>query len=153
MPGGRPSKLEPEAVEKIIRALQVGAPAELAARGAGISLKTFNRWLAKGESQRRGHFRDFYLQVVETQNRSLLRWLAVIDKAASSGDWKAAAWKAEHAHPEFFGKVAAVPPDGGANQLPPYEAMIEALERNREEREQMAEADEAEESGDDSLRD
>jgi hypothetical protein len=147
MPGGRPSKFTPEVAEKIVKALSVGAPAELAARGAGVSFKSFSRWMKKGESQRKGELRRFFLQVVEIQGQALLRWLAVIDKAALGGDWKAAAWKAEHAHPEFFGKASPGSDDRPGKPMV-YEDFLDQLMELKHER---ANGHEAEEPIDDPL--
>lgn len=105
MPGGRPAKLTPDVKERILQALSVGTPVELATTAAGVSYATFRRWLKRGERETKGEYREFYRAVAESRGRALTRWLAIIDKQAQGGDWKAAAWKAEHAFPEFFGKT------------------------------------------------
>lgn len=104
MPGGRPMKLTPEVRERILSALNVGTPIEHAANAGGVAYATLRRWIKRGERQSKGEYHDFAKAVGEARAKALARWLAVIDKAAATGDWKAAAWKAEHAFPEFFGK-------------------------------------------------
>ena len=104
MPGGRPSKFTAEVRERILQAVSVGVPLELACKGAGISYAALRVWIRRGERQKRGQFAQFVRAIDEAEVRALTRWMAIIDKAAQEGSWVAAAWKAERRFPEFFGR-------------------------------------------------
>lgn len=92
----RPSKLTPETLEKIIKAIRGGATYELAAAFAGISYETFNEW-RKTKPQ-------FSEALREAEGEAALVWLAKIEQAAASGDWRAAAWKLERRYPRDYGR-------------------------------------------------
>jgi hypothetical protein len=48
MPGGRPTKLDPQTLERVKSALRTGAPKETAAAFAGINRDTLHAWLQRG---------------------------------------------------------------------------------------------------------
>ncbi|MCE9584219.1 MAG: transposase [Planctomycetes bacterium] len=149
MPGGRPSKFTPEVQERILKALAVGMPMELTAQSAGVSYATFRRWLKRGESQRKGELREFAVKVQEARAQALLRWLAIVDKAAFGGNWKAAVWKAEHAYPEFFRRPQIDPSAPGQiilGQPGAFEEMLRQLRAKRQEH--AVDAEPSEEAGD-----
>ena len=50
----RPSKLTPELMERIVRAVRAGNYPKVAARAAGISPTTYYRWMSEGEKATRG---------------------------------------------------------------------------------------------------
>jgi len=91
--------------DAILQALSVGTPVEIATESAGVSYATYRRWIKRGERQTRGEYRDFARAVAAARGKALTRWLAIIDRKAADGDWRAAAWKAEHAFPEIFGRT------------------------------------------------
>lgn len=95
MAGGRPTKFTPEIRDKILQAVSVGVPFEVAASSAGITTQTLRNWMKKGEEDATGEFRELLLGVREAEGRALTKWMAIIDKAAQDGNWTAAAWKAE----------------------------------------------------------
>lgn len=100
---GRPSKFTAEVRERILQGLSVGVPLESSARAAGVSYSAFRQWIRRGERGTKGEYADFVRAVREAEGRALLKWLAIIDKAAADGDWRAAAWKAQMCRPELFG--------------------------------------------------
>jgi hypothetical protein len=92
-------------IDKLEQAIRLGATYELAARYAGVSEKTFERWrmqaaTAKPESTL-GRLRDRLLQA---EGRAVVTWLAQIEKAATEGDFRAAAWKLERRYPDQYGR-------------------------------------------------
>lgn len=93
---GRPSKYTPETVDKILKALAVGAPYTHACNYAGIGFDAFNEWRAK--------YPEFSESIKEAEGRAVTGWLAKIEKAASDGNWQAAAWKLERRYPQEFGR-------------------------------------------------
>jgi hypothetical protein len=105
-------------VDKLVRAILVGATYDLAARFAGISHDTFLKWRKQAETAKPGTplavLRD---RLREVEGQAAIGWLAKIEMAASQGNWQAAAWKLERRYPEEYGrepvkKVALTTPDG-----------------------------------------
>lgn len=94
---GRRSKYTPETVEKITQAIRLGATYELAASYAGISHTTFFEWMNTKP--------EFVEQVKAAEGAGAMQWLAKIEKAATEGNWQAAAWKLERRYPERYGRT------------------------------------------------
>jgi hypothetical protein len=98
----KPIPVEPY-IEKLEQALLLGATYELAARYAGISVSTFERWRAAAEDAKPGtalaQLRD---RLHQAEARAAIGWLAHIEAAARNGDWRAAAFKLEHRFPEQY---------------------------------------------------
>jgi hypothetical protein len=92
-------------IEKLVQAVMIGASYELAAKFAGISYKTFERWRQQAEHARAGTplatLRD---RLREAEGLAAIGWLAKIEKAASEGDWRAAAFKLERRYPDDWGR-------------------------------------------------
>lgn len=86
----RPTKLNEETTNAIIRALSIGATYKDAAQAAGIRYETFNNWMKAGEEAKRGQFYDFYELVRRTEAQTRNNFVSVIAEAARSGDWRAA---------------------------------------------------------------
>jgi len=100
----RKSKLTPETQQKITEAIELGATYELAANYGGVAYNTFNEWMKAGEDAPTGVKREFYEAVKEAEGRAAVKWLAKIEKAASDGNWQAAAWKLERRYPHEYGR-------------------------------------------------
>lgn len=110
----RPTKLTSDTQQKITQAIQMGATYEHAAQYAGITYETFNEWMKKGQSGKKG-FSEFSEAVKIAEGRAVIGWLAKIEAAANGGNWQAAAWKLERRYPEIYGKqrVEHTGKDGG----------------------------------------
>ncbi len=93
----RRSKLTPETQKRICDALVMGATYELASKYAGIHYDTLREWMNTKPA-----FSD---AVKEAEGRAVIGWLAKIEKAASDGNWQAAAWKLERRYPRSYGRV------------------------------------------------
>lgn len=93
---GRKTKYTPETVEKLVLAIKLGAPYILACAYAGIDDATFYRWMNEK--------REFYDTIKGAEGAGVMQWLGKIEKAASDGNWQAAAWKLERRYPELFGR-------------------------------------------------
>lgn len=100
---GRPSKLTPEVQKRITDAIRVGATYELAAQFGGVAYNTFNEWMKAGADANSGRFYEFYESVKKAEGEGAIKWLAVIDKAATE-QWQAAAWKLERRYPHSYGR-------------------------------------------------
>jgi hypothetical protein len=93
----RPSKYSPEVQERICQAIALGADYEHAAAFAGIAYETLRVWREK--------FPAFSAALKEAEGRAMVKWLAVIERAAGDGTWQAAAWKLERRYPHLFGRT------------------------------------------------
>ena len=100
---GAKTKLTPEVQKTITDAIQLGSTYVLAAQAGGIDYSTLAIWMRKGERDP-GEYRTFFEAVKKAEGQRASRWLAVIEKAASEGEWQAAAWKLERLHPETYGR-------------------------------------------------
>jgi transposase len=56
---GRPTKLQPERVARLLEALREGNYYRAACAKADIGFNTFRAWMKAGQAQRRGKFREF----------------------------------------------------------------------------------------------
>ena len=101
----RPSKLDPERVDRLVQAIRLGATYELACKYAGISFQTFLNWQYKGAAQASGMYREFADRIAESEGQAVVKWLAVIEKASTGGDWRAAMAKLERRYPEQYGRT------------------------------------------------
>jgi hypothetical protein len=110
---GKKIELTPSHIEKLTQAVLVGATYELAARYAGISKDTFDRWRQKAEKAAPGTpLAQLRERLAEAEGRTAVHWLALINKATQT-DWKAASWLLSHRYPEQYGGgVLKVAPTG-----------------------------------------
>jgi len=105
---GRPSKFTSENKEKLLIALQKGAPYELACNYAGICYNTFLNWKRKAEVENIPCFVEFFNDLKKAEGQTALIWLDKIDKAMNEGAWQAAAWKLERRHNKYFSSQAGI---------------------------------------------
>ena len=111
---GRPTKLNADLQQRIVKFMGAGAYIETAAAAAGISKVTLYSWLHRGAAGEEP-FAAFLNAVDVAQSEADLRDLAVIRKAAAEGTWAAAAWRLERRHPDQWGRrlVEVSGRDGG----------------------------------------
>jgi transposase len=111
----RPTKLTPEMQAKIVAAIQIGNYPEIAALAAGISQKTFYRWMAEGEDKPAGHpLRSFFDDVRKAKASAEIQKIVVIAKAANES-WQAAAWWLERTRPDRFSLRTRVAHEGAVS--------------------------------------
>lgn len=128
MPGtglvGRPSKFTPEACEAILLGIRGGNYLNVACELAGVSYRTFRRWMVIAEDPNGDPaYAEFAAKVAQAEAQAEAANIAVIRQAARptkarQGDWKAAAWLEERRHPQRWGRrdttaVEVSGPDGG----------------------------------------
>lgn len=94
---GRPTKRTPETVKKLCDAIRLGASYGDACGFAGISISIFNEW-------RREH-PDFRAEIESAEGAGRVQLIAKIQKAATDGNWQAAAWMLERRDPENYGRT------------------------------------------------
>ncbi len=106
---GTTPKLTEKLIEKISTSIRSGCYVETAVALAGLSKQSFYRWLKQAEG---GEPTALTLKLSDAVKKAMaqaeLRDLAVIDRAAQSGEWTAAAWRLERKHPERWGRHSKV---------------------------------------------
>lgn len=103
-PPGRPTKFTPEVRKVIIEAVGLLAPYATAAEAAGVSYDALNEWMNRGQAELEGEFRQFFQDIKKAEAQGILARLALIKKAADSGQWQAGAWTLERRWPEEYGR-------------------------------------------------
>lgn len=101
---GRNSKLTPEITEKICDALRAGNTQKAACQYVGISERTFFNWINRGEADEEPYL-QFVQDIKSAEGAAIVGFVSVIAKAASNGQWQAAAWYLERKYPDEWGKV------------------------------------------------
>jgi hypothetical protein len=100
---GRPSKLTPEVQGKIVTAIRAGNYAQVAAVYAGITERTYYRWMELGERARGGRYLQFFQAVKAAEGEAEVRAVAIIQKKMPD-DWRAAMSYLERKHPKRWGR-------------------------------------------------
>jgi hypothetical protein len=97
-----------------VRILRTGCTIETAAEHAGISKRTLQLWLQKGEdaetrreagaklSAADERYMALAKDVRKARSEAEVRALATIQRAAADGTWQAAAWYLERAFPDRY---------------------------------------------------
>jgi transposase len=67
---GRPTKLQPERVARLLEALREGNYYRAACAKADIGFNTFRAWMKAGQAQRRGKFREFLNSVKKAEGEA-----------------------------------------------------------------------------------
>jgi hypothetical protein len=127
--GGRPSNLTPEVQEKIVTAIRAGNYAQVAAVYAGITERTYYRWMELGEQARGGRYLQFFQAVKAAEGEAEVRAVAIIQKKMPD-DWRAAMAYLERKHPKRWGRRVDV--TSGDEPLKPIPVEIQSAEEARE---------------------
>jgi hypothetical protein len=102
----KPLPVEPY-IDKLTQALMLGSTYELAAKYAGISVATFERWRARAVTAAPGTpLAQLRERMQQAEAHAAIRWLTQIEAAANQGDWKAAAFKLACKWPHIYGRRA-----------------------------------------------
>lgn len=100
---GRPTKLTPAVQAKIVAGVERGNYGEVAAALAGVSRASFFRWLARGEAEEQGPFRDFRDAIKEAESAGEDYAVEMVRKAMP-GNWQAAMTYLERRHPDRWAR-------------------------------------------------
>lgn len=100
---GRPTKLTPARRRKICKALADGNTRKTSSEASGISRRTFSRWMAMGEDEKKGPHRALRDAVLQAEAEATSEAVACLRKAAHR-DWRAAAWWLERRRPKEWGR-------------------------------------------------
>lgn len=94
----KPIELDEARRRRLLEALQAGATIRMASAAAGVSEDTLSRW--------RKAKPDLEADMQQAEAAGAVRALQVIQAAAASGTWQAAAWMLERRYPGEYGRRA-----------------------------------------------
>ncbi len=92
----------PELQDKLVKMIQAGNYAEVAARACGINTSTFYAWLSRG-GQGEEPFANLAKAIEKATAEGELRDFTLIGKHAEK-QWQAAAWRLERKLPQRYGR-------------------------------------------------
>ena len=115
---GRPSKLTPQSEKLLLDGVKLGATYADSAAYAGVSVTTVANWIERGKTSQSGEYFDFWHKLELARSQGKVELLTKIEKAATDGDWRAAAWKLERRDPEGYGQQVKMR-HGGDDSAPP----------------------------------
>lgn len=98
---GRPHMLDDLVAQRIVEAVELGAPLYLAAQAGGVTALTLRKWRLRGEAGEEP-FAAFLSRLEKARAGGAVNALKVIRKAAEQGTWTAAAWLLERRYPRSF---------------------------------------------------
>lgn len=114
--GRKPSTLDDPKVKLLLQALQAGNYVETACSYAGLAVSTVYVWLDRGNREKQriaqgekpNPQESTYVEIAEAIEKAranaVVANVAVIQQAARSGTWQAAAWWLERSMPQQFGR-------------------------------------------------
>lgn len=120
MAGGRPSKLTPQVKKKLLDAIRAGNYYEPACMYAGISYRSFRRWMDKGEKAKSGEFWQFCQEVKQAEAEAEARVVAMWQKQIPDS-WQAARDFLERRYPDRWGRREKIDLSGEVKQKHEYE--------------------------------
>lgn len=103
---GRRSSLTPEVQRRILQVLQAGGYVETAVAAAGVSMRSYTRWMGRGREDAADYapeYEQFRQLVHQARAESEARNVALIAQAAAT-NWNAAAWLLERQYPERWAR-------------------------------------------------
>ena len=99
------TKLTPGVQKKIVHAVSTGNVEETAAEYAGISPRTFYRWMQNGKTAEEGSpLWQFRQAILHARMEAEMRHLKIVELAAEGGDWRAAQFWLERRRNDKWGK-------------------------------------------------
>lgn len=112
-PRGRPkgsgTRLDQRLIDAICTAIAAGNYLKTAAAINGVPVGTVNKWLALGQRDNSAEiFRVFAAEVQKARAVAEARAVGHITRAASDGQWTAAAWFLERTNPNEWGRKERV---------------------------------------------
>lgn len=119
-------KLTEQRTSIIVEAIAGACPKYFACQKAGIDYATFKRWMSRGKREAddlKSAYRAFRAAVKSAEAECVSRNAELIQHAATSGTWQAAAWTLERLHPQYFGSQR--------HEIAEMKRRLEELERER----------------------
>ena len=124
----RPTALTKEVHDLIVDAIKLGNYQEHAANAAGITAATFYNWIDRGKRERErlsnpdekpnpkeAVFLEFFEAVEKAKALAIAQNVAVIQRAAATGTWQAAAWWLERTAQKVYGRKQQLEHSGNAD--------------------------------------
>ena len=97
--GRKPKILTEEMQDKFLKAVRLGCPIKDACGCAGFSEGWHYEQIKKAREKpslaTSKKYNEFLRRIKEVEGEATNRWMAMVEKAAMSGTWQAAAWKLE----------------------------------------------------------
>jgi hypothetical protein len=100
----RPCKLTPELQQRIGDNIALGLTYSLAAEAAGITYKTFNLWMQRGQTEKSGKYYLFYKYIQKCNADAAKELLVRLNSAANAGDTRICMWILERRFAADFGR-------------------------------------------------
>jgi hypothetical protein len=100
----RPCKLTPELQQRIGDNVALGLTYALASESVGITYKTFNEWMKKGQTDKSGKYRQFYQYIQKCNADAAKKCLKRLNEAAEGGNCQVYMWILERRFSEDFGR-------------------------------------------------
>jgi len=108
MPRKHSKLLTPGLVEKFCALICEGVTQECASWSCGVNDATVWKWRARGQTEEKGIYRDFWEAYRKAEGDCEVLALSVINRAARDGDWRAMAWRLERMRPERYGQKIGI---------------------------------------------
>ena len=109
-------KLNSKVHEQIVKSVRGGSFNTVAAASAGISVRTFNSWMERGEmeeariaegfppSEDEAKYVKFRQDVEKARAEAEVEAVSMVKMAARNGTWQAAAWYLERSFPQRWSR-------------------------------------------------
>jgi hypothetical protein len=123
----RPTALTKEIHDLIVDAITLGNYKEHAAQAAGINVSSFFNWMDRGKREyerlnqegekpnpKETVFLEFFNAVKKAESIAIAKNVAVIQRAAATGTWQAAAWWLERTAGKIYGRKQQLEHSGNA---------------------------------------
>lgn len=123
----RPTALTKDVHDLIVDAIRLGNYQDYAANAAGITVTTFYNWMDRGKRERErlvnadekakpkeAIFLEFFEAVEKAKGLAIAQNVAVIQRAAATGTWQAAAWWLERTAQKTYGRKQQLEHSGNA---------------------------------------
>jgi hypothetical protein len=106
-PIGRPTKLQPDRVRKLLDSVRIGLPITPAAWAAGLDEGTVRDWISRGEADTeagRITAHAVFLRALKDAEGQAVAYCASKLATAANNDWQRWAWMLERRWPEWFAR-------------------------------------------------
>ncbi len=100
----RTSKLTPDIQKRIGDNIALGLTYRLAAEAAGITYKTFNEYMNRGQTDKSGKYYQFYQSIQKRNADAAKDLLERLNGAAIVGNCQICTWILERRFPKEFGR-------------------------------------------------
>jgi hypothetical protein len=100
----RPCKLTSELQQRIGDNIALGLTYSLAAEAAGITYKTFNLWMQRGQTEKSGKYYLFYKYIQKCNADAAKTLLKHLNAAADAGNCQICMWILERRFSDDFGR-------------------------------------------------